>query len=144
METKIMKNMTIREYLKRYDSGEFSVPDVDKQIDAGWYDWFCDDKSLMNKTKSLTSRLKRIVNSAKVNQDTMYVFFKNNCPLYGSLYDDFRICDITTGDVIYTITPSSGHKDIKGRSSVSGKENDFQYPLAEGTWEDIVRYFNGN
>ena len=137
-----MAEMTIREFLKKFDEGVFDNPDVTFQIEAGWYDWFCNNKSLCNKTKSLTKKLKQIVNSPKINQDTQYVFFKNNCPLYGSLYDDFRICDIETGNVIYTITPKSGHKVHNGLGNVWGKENDFKDPLIEGTWKEIKKWFN--
>ena len=68
-------------------------------------------------------------------------FFKNNCPCNGSLYDDFRICDIDTGDVIYTITPSSGHKVDEGAASVWGKENEFENELVNGTWQDVLDFF---
>ena len=54
--------------------------------------------------------------------------FKNNCPCNGSLYDDFRICDVKTGEVIYTIVPSDGFKKTKGKAIVWGRENDFEEP----------------
>ena len=136
------KDRSIREFLKMYDEGKFNSPDVQAQIEAGWYDWFCKDTSLANKTKKLVSKLKQIVNSPKIDQDKMYVFFKNNCPVFGSLYDDFRICSLETGDVIYTITPASGHNSDKGTATLWGKENNFHEAIIEGTWEDIKNYFN--
>ena len=30
------------------------------QIDAGWYDWFCKDTSLVNKTKRMGNIIKQI------------------------------------------------------------------------------------
>lgn len=59
----------------------------------------------------------------------------------GSLYDDFRICDIKTGDVVFTITPRSGHKVDKGRGSVWGSDNNFASPLFTGTWKEIKDWF---
>ena len=95
-----MENIPIRQFLKNFDEGKYDDPSRSTQIDAGWYDWFCKDSSLKNKTVKLTKKLKQIVNSEKINQDTMYVFFKNNCPMVGSLYDDFRICNLESGEVI--------------------------------------------
>lgn len=134
---------SIREFLTKFDNGDFDSSDVDTQIDAGWYDWFCTDKSLRNKTYKLTTKLKQIVKSPKINQDIMYVFFTNNCPGIGSLYDDFRICSLETGEVVYTITPSSGHKSDKGVASIWGKENEFKEPILEGSWNDVVLFFTG-
>ncbi|MDR0390461.1 MAG: hypothetical protein LBH59_01025 [Planctomycetaceae bacterium] len=71
----------------------------------------------------------------------MYVIFRNNCPVHGRLYDDFRICDINTENVVYTIIPSSGHDSIKGKAQVWGCENDYNEPLVNGTWKDVQKFF---
>ena len=135
------QEMNIREYIQRFDAGEFEAPDFNTQCEAGWYDWFCKESSLRNKTKKLTAKLKQILASPKINQDTMYVWFKNNCPGEGSLYDDFRIADIATGGTIYTIIPASGFTTDKGKSEVWGRENDFDGPLVYGTWKDVKAFF---
>ena len=129
---------TITEWIEHFDNGDFESPDVSMQIDAGWYDWFCKDTSLRNKTRFLGKHLKTLIGSPKFDPDKTYVFFKNNCPVVGTLYDDFRICDIETGDVLYTVTPRSGHS---GEAEVHGCENGFDGPLAKGTWKDIKKFF---
>lgn len=133
--------VSVREWLENYEAGKYANPDTNTQITAGWYDWFCKDTALAGKTRKLASKVKHIAKSSKINLDTMYVWFKNNCPLYGKLYDDFRFADRETGNVIYTITPSCGHKTTEGQASVWGRENDFNGPLVEGTWEDVLNFF---
>ena len=135
------KELNLIEWIENFKNGNYNDPDVKVQIKAGWYDWFCKDQSLAAKTKSLGRKLIQIVNSSKINPETSYVFFKNNCPMFGSLYDDFRICDIESGDVIYCITPKSGHKVKNGLGDVWGKENDFKEPLFEESWKEIKDWF---
>jgi hypothetical protein len=106
-----------------------------------WYDWFCRDSSLENKGKKLLSKLRMISSSKKFDNDKCYVFFKNNCPCVGNLYDDFRICDIETRDVLYCVIPKSGHKCDEGRAQVYGIDNDFKEAIVEGTWRDIKAWF---
>lgn len=112
---------------------------TDKMIKNLWYDWFCKDKALVNRGRKLLYALSRLakVNNNKFDPKKTYVFFKNNCPISGNLYDDFRICDIETGDVIWTIIPSSD-----SGAELWGKVNDFDKPiLEEAEWKDIVEYF---
>ena len=112
----------------------------DKNECFGFYDWFCKDSYLKNKAKTLVSRLKSILkNNKRFNPDTTYVFFKNNCPCCGGLYDDFRICDIKTGNVLYTVTPRDPHNDNK--ASVWSFENDFECATIAGTWTEIKHFF---
>ena len=131
--------MTITELLAKRKAGDLT----DADIKGLWYDWFCKDTSLVNKGKVLLSRLSKVakVNNGKFNPDNTYVFFKNNCPCNGDLYDDFRICDIETGDVIWTVVPRSGFNANLGHSVLWGKVNDFDSPVIDDTWGDIVKYF---
>jgi hypothetical protein len=113
-----------------------------------WWDWFCTDRALVSKTKKLVGALRQIVLSPKIDIDKQYVFFKNNCPCYGDnkLYDDFRICDIKTGDVVYTIIP----RDPFGKALVyavkqwrdNTARTDNMEPVVKGNWEDVVKFFN--
>lgn len=135
------EELNLIEWIENFKKGNYNDPDVKTQIRAGWYDWFCNDKSLAAKTKSLGRKLIQIVNSPKINPETSYVFFKNNCPMWGKLYDDFRICDIKSGNVIYCITPKSGHEVKNGLGDVWGRENDFKEPLFEGSWKEIKDWF---
>lgn len=112
----------------------------DKNECFGFYDWFCKDSSLKNKAKKLVSRLQTILkNNKRFDPAKTYVFFKNNCPCVGGLYDDFRICDIKTGNVLYTVTPRDPHAN--GKASIWSAENDFIKPLLVGSWTDIKKFF---
>lgn len=132
------ENISIHQYLRNYNNGMYADKDVSTQCDAGWYDWFCDPTKLAAKTVKLTEKLKDIVYSTKIDRDKMYVWFKNNCPMNGPLYDDFRISDLETGDVVYTIIPRSSHS---GKAEVWGSENKFDGPLVRGTWRDVRKFF---
>ncbi len=130
------KELTITETLKQWKSGELDIK-------ALWYDWFCKETSLENKGKTLIQKLNAISRSKKFDKDKTYVFFKNNCPCDGSLFDDFRICDIETGDVIYCVVPKSGYNSNYGMAEVWGKENKFDDPIIEGSWKEVKDWFLG-
>ncbi len=99
MKDRIPANQWIDNFL----SGKYSSSDVKTQIQAGWYDWFCKDSSLVKKTEKMGNIIKGIKAGGKVNLNDWYVWFKNNCPLNGPLYDDFRFASLETGDVMFTI-----------------------------------------
>ena len=133
-----MAEISIRQWIENYNSGKYDSQNVKVQCEAGWYDWFCRDESLCGKTKRLAPKVKQLAKSSKVDVDNWYVWFKNNCPVFGSLYDDIRFADIKTGDVIYTI---AFVKKYGQTVELWGKENDFKHPLVIGDWEDIKEYF---
>jgi len=105
-----------------------------------FYDWFCKDSELKDRAIKLYKKVNEIANSDKFDLEKTYVFFKNNCG-FKAPYDDFRICDTATGNVIYTVTPSYDDDKLYCHASVYGKKNDFQEPLVEGSWQDVVNFF---
>lgn len=127
-----MKNDTISTILTNIDNYD---------VMSLWYDWFCRETSLKRKGEALLKKLKVIASSNKFDNDKCYVFFKNNCPCVGNLYDDFRICDKETGDVLYCVIPKSGHKCDEGRAQVFGVDNNFDEPIVEGTWREVKAWF---
>jgi len=131
----------LRQWIENHNDGCYNSRDREVQVLAGWYDWFCRDTSLLGKTNALAPKVKRLAKSPKINQDTMYVWFKNNCPMNGILYDDIRFADLKTHETVYTIVPRCGHANRRGQSEVWGKENGFQKPLVCGTWKDVLAFF---
>jgi len=133
-------NQTVREYLT----------DPSKARCHNFYDWFCRDTSLPRKAEVLTAKVRQLAASSKINQDTMYCWFKNNCPMVGTLYDDLRFADCETGDTLYTVIPAVGYEASKrelregkrtGLAEVWGRENNFDGPLVVGTWRDVRKFF---
>jgi hypothetical protein len=132
--------MNLKQWAAAFIEGKFSKKDVDTQCAAGWYDWFCKDGALAAKTEKLGWAILQIMHSPKFDMQKVHVMLKNNCPLNGNLYDDFRLVD-GEGNVVYTIVPASGHKAIFGRAEVWGRENGFEKALVEGSWADVLRFF---
>ena len=106
-----------------------------------WYDWFCSTKSLANRGVNLLTKLKSIKSSTKFDKEKTYIFFKNNCPVGSPTYDDFRICDKATSDVIYTVVPRDS---VDGKAKVYGQVNGVWQtePIVEGKWIDVKKFFN--
>lgn len=129
------KDVSVRDYLM----GKAEIDEC-----HNFFDWFCGDKALAAKQRKLDKLVRELALSPKIDLDKMYVWYKNNCPCVGSLYDDIRFADMKTCEVIYTIVPSCGHEIAKGRAEVWGKENDFCGPLVVGTWDDVLKFFGFN
>jgi len=137
--------ISINEWINKFLSGEFDSQDVRVQIQAGWYDWFCKDLSLANKTKKMGNIVRQVKRGGKVNLDDWYVWFKNNCPLNGPLYDDFRFASLETGDVQFTIQINCCWN--KHRYAVYGRtpdgEGHWDEPLFESdSLKDLVKWLN--
>jgi len=97
----------IKNQIAQYERGIFvdSNNEVDMKC-CNFYDWFCKDSSLENRAHKLYAALKRFLkHHPEIDQETHYVFFKNNAPMCGTTYDDFRICDVEMGDVMWTVIP---------------------------------------
>ena len=118
---------------------------TDEEVLNLWYDLFCKRSSLVNKGRALIRKLKKIY---KLNElsgrkyfdpNKTYVFFKNNCPCCGSLYDDFRICDLETREVIFTIQVN--RYDQKHSAELWGLPNNFEGAILEGSIKDVYNYF---
>lgn len=116
-----MERTKQREWIIKFTCGSYDNPSRETQIKAGWWDWFCRDTSLRNKTLKMGNIIRQIKDGGKVNTDKTYVFLKNNC-------DDFRICDIENGNVQFTITIDCCRD--KSKNAVYGRT-----PDGQGHWE---------
>ena len=82
------KKITVREWIEKFNNGDFEDESFKTQVSAGWYDWFCPNQSLTKRLKKMGNIIKNITNDYIL--DNYYVWFKNNCPCSYPLYDDFR------------------------------------------------------
>lgn len=80
--------MSVREWQEQYRAGRFNSKARSVQCEAGWYDWFCRDESLLERLKELAPMILGITESCIL--DNYYLWLKNNCPVNGPLYDDVR------------------------------------------------------
>lgn len=136
---------TLRQWVENFEAGKYDSPDVRTQIEAGWYDWFCKEATLRGKTRALASKVKALAKSPLIDPDQTRVLFKNNCPLYGNLYDSIIITDLE-GQVLYFITPKGGHlKKIAGTSmsviDTAAEVHADGELVCRGTWKNVRQYF---
>ena len=135
------KETSIKEWIAHFLNNEFTSNDRRTQINAGWYDWFCNDTSLRNKTYKMGRIIKQVKEGGKVDLNNWYVWFKNNCPMVGPLYDDFRFARMDTGDVMFTIAIDDKRSDYK--YEVWGRRNEFAGPIIGfNNSRDLVKWLN--
>lgn len=136
------KELTLVEFKEKFERGDFNAEDVQTQIAAGWYDWFCRDSALCCKTKKLAPKVVSIIESKKFDKNKCYVFFKNNCPCVGALYDQFSICDYMTGYVLFCCQhlEKGSHGCERAHWEIYAAP-DFGTPAVSGDWRDCKRWF---
>jgi hypothetical protein len=131
--------INIAEWLMKYEEGAFRSShnarmDVRTACNAGWWDWFCTDSSLLNRTNKFIPIIKNLKSSLNVDLINNYVFFKNNCPCVGPTYDSMSICEMESQDVKFWIAYRCPHSNgatwtvavVKGFEDK--KEPDGQFP----------------
>lgn len=135
------KQLPLKDWIHEFNEGNFDSPDKMTQIEAGWYDWFCKDTSLKNKTKRMGSIIKQIKPGGKFDLETSYVWFKNNCPLHGPLYDDFRIASIETNNTLILVQIDCVRNDEK--YTVYERLDAFDKPVFKtNSTRELVKWFN--
>ena len=112
---------------------------------SGFYDWFCKDSSLRRRAESFIPKLKFLIKEGVIDGDNMYVWFKNNCPIGGQLYDDMRFSDMTDDNLYYGgIVPRKGYDGDNGcevwwfdeRKRLTTKKYDY--------WSDLKKAIKNN
>ena len=55
-----MDKLTVRQFITKFDNGDFDVDSIKVQMDAGWFDWFCKGSALKNRTKIIGRKIKDV------------------------------------------------------------------------------------
>ena len=104
----------------------------------GWYDWFCSDASLKNRTKKFFTLIKGIEEGGKVDFG-WDAWFKNNCPCCGGTYDQLRISSEEQNEFVI------GYKEPYYEETwvVHSPQNDFEEPVARfGNVYKLIAWLN--
>ena len=136
------KHITLRQFAERFLRGDFDRRFTPVQVEAGWYDWWCKNTSLWYKTQVMGKKVLQLLDSPRIDPDRMYVFFKNNMPVVGPTYDQFSICDMQTGNVLFCLQNlrKGSHGCEKAHWELYAAP-EFKVPAVNGTWKECKEYF---
>jgi hypothetical protein len=127
-----MKNYTAKQQIDAFREGKY----LDENECFYFYDWFCKDSSIERKSKGLMSKAIKFAKKYNIDLDKNYIWFKNNCPIGGRLYDDFRFSNVETHDVLWTVSPCEGRN---GMSEAWSSINNWETPIEEATtWKKMM------
>lgn len=137
-----MAEMSVRQWQERFRSGDFNSRDLSVQCEAGWYDWFCRDEALAGRLMKLS----RVVLGIKAPfiLDNYCVWFKNNCPMAGPLYDDVRFEPLSgeRDGKYFVVTLDCPHELAKW--VLYTERYGYDAPeFSSGNVRDMARYING-
>ena len=114
----------------------------------GFYDWFCKDSSLKNRAEALAKKAEFLLKFGIIDGDKTYVWFKNNCPCNGGLYDDMRFSTADEADdFLGGVSPSSGHNSNRGECTVWYFKKDSNRTMVEHvypSWMDFKKQVRTN
>lgn len=135
------ERITVRQWRENYINGMYNEKDTTTMCDAGWYDWFCSDKALCNRLKKFGAIIKKINNDFIL--DNYYVWFKNNCPCRGPLYDDMRFepIDENLRDELYFLVCVDCPWDNKKFGVVTARNN-YEKEYEFDTQKEVVEWIN--
>ena len=135
------ENISVRQWQTLYRLGAFRGKDLATQCSAGWYDWFCRDESLAGRLKQIAPAVMGVTDPFIL--DNFYVWFKNNCPLNGPLYDDARFEPLSgeRGGNYFLVIKDSPHE--KSKWTLYTERYGFQEPEFQcGNVREMIRYLN--
>jgi hypothetical protein len=114
-----MNDVSINEILKN--------PELLNHDDCwSFYDWFCSEGSLEKRAKKFLPKLQFLVDQKLIDGDSHCVWFKNNMPVVGSIYDDMRISKLDDeGTYVMGLTPRTGF-EMEDKCSVWVIRPEFQ------------------
>lgn len=135
------EHISVRQWQERFRAGAYQDKSFATQCEAGWYDWFCKTEALAGRLKKISSVVMGITDPYIL--DNYYVWFKNNCPMVGPLYDDVRF-EPLSGDrdgKYFVVCLDSPHENK--RWALITERYDFGAPEFEcDNVRDMAKYIN--